>query len=134
MARRWHNLGAVPTRLDRAIYPYSGTNLYEFILSDDSQPSGGKIAQRNQAFTDFIQHSRCVNFYTGKQVLVAGQGNHYHVAGCEMIDDSNGPHLEADYHIYLANESGSQYVSCSCAFKQYQEALHSALIVKSVEC
>ena len=65
------------------------------------------MAQRNQAFTDFIQHSRCVNLYTGKQVLVAGQGKHYHVAGCEMIDDSNGPH---------------------------QEALHSALIVKSSEC
>ena len=92
------------------------------------------MAQRNQAFTDFIQHSRCVNFYTGKQVLVAGQGKHYHVAGCEMIDDSDGPHQEVDYHKYLANESGNQYVPCSCAFKQYQEALHSALIVKSGEC
>ena len=92
------------------------------------------MAQRNQAVTDFIQHSRCVNFYTGKPVLVSGQGKHYHVAGCEMIDDSNGPYQEAVYHQYLANESGSQYVPCSCAFKQYQEALLSALTVQSGEC
>ena len=92
------------------------------------------MAQRNQAFTEFIQHSRCVNFYSGKPVLVAEQGKYYHIAGCEMIDDSNGPHQEAEYHKYLANDSGSQYVPCSCAFKQYQEALHSTLNVKTVEC
>ena len=92
------------------------------------------MAQRNQAFNDFIQHSRCINFYTGKQVLVAEHSKHYHIAGCENIDDSNGPHQEAVYHKYLANESGIQYIPWPCAFKQYQEALHSALIVKSGEC
>lgn len=90
------------------------------------------MAQRKEALRDFIRHSRCVNFYTNKQVWVAQQGRHYHISGCAM-DDSDGPHKEVAYHKELSNERGERYVPCSCAFDRYQEDLHSALIVQHVE-
>ena len=89
------------------------------------------MADRKEAIRDFIRHSRCVNYYTNKQVWVSQQGRHYHVSGCAM-DDSAGPHKEAAYYKDLANESGQQYIPCSCAFDQYQESLHEALIVRRV--
>jgi hypothetical protein len=89
------------------------------------------MVQPNQAMKDFVRHSRCVNYYTNKQVWVASQGRHYHVSGCPM-DDADGPHSEAIYHKDLANENAERYIPCSCAFDEYQESLHEGLIVKHV--
>jgi hypothetical protein len=90
------------------------------------------MVDRKQAMKDFVRHSRCVNFYTNKQVWVAQQGRHYHISGCAM-DDSDGPHEEEMYHKDLSNESGERYIPCSCAFDHYQEDLHSALVVQHGE-
>lgn len=46
-----------------------------------------------------------------------------------MIDASCGPYKAVDYHKELASESRGKYIPCSCAFEQYQEALHATLTV-----
>ena len=80
------------------------------------------MTQRMEAIRDFIRHSRCINYYTNKQVWISQQGRHYHIAGCPM-DDSDGPYRELAYHKDLGNESGQAFIPCSCAFNKYQKDL-----------
>ncbi len=65
-------------------------------------------------------HAQLAPFYAGKPVWVAENGNHYHVAGCAMIDHHWGPYHELTHDAALANIRGRLYQPCLCAFRRYR--------------
>ncbi len=70
-----------------------------------------------------MNHALLAPFYSGKSVWVAENGNHYHVAGCVMINHHWGPYHEATYHAALMNIRGRLYQPCWCAYKHQRKSL-----------